>query len=78
MLSNFFDKTATEQGFINHMDDIRSDEGRHVPAEEAISSARDEILKRSGTLFDPELMGVLASVPIEVWKDLREAVTARG
>jgi hypothetical protein len=25
MLSTFFDKTATKQGFVNHMDDIRSD-----------------------------------------------------
>ena|ERR1022692_3053943 len=25
MRSTFFDKTATKQGFVNHMDDIRSD-----------------------------------------------------
>ena len=31
MLSNSFEKTATKQGFINHMDDIRSD---HEPARE--------------------------------------------
>jgi hypothetical protein len=31
MLSNFFDKTASEQGFINHMDDVRSD---HEPERE--------------------------------------------
>jgi hypothetical protein len=31
MLSNFFDNTATKQGFINHMDDIRSD---HEPERE--------------------------------------------
>jgi hypothetical protein len=31
MLLNLFDKTATQQGFINHVDDIRCD---HEPERE--------------------------------------------
>lgn len=58
------------------LDAITSD--RPYRRARTFSMAREEIIRCSGRQFDPALVGVFVTIPLEVWMELRIEVSKRG
>jgi putative nucleotidyltransferase with HDIG domain len=56
------------------LDAITSD--RPYRRASSFADAREEIVKCSGSQFDPELVEVFSSLPIELWQELRDEIGA--
>ncbi len=58
------------------LDCLTSD--RPFQAATTFEAARDEILRRSGTQFDPAIVDVFERIALEEWKDVRRAVAEQA
>jgi HD-GYP domain-containing protein (c-di-GMP phosphodiesterase class II) len=57
------------------LDAITSD--RPYRAARPFSVARDELIRCSGTQFDPNVVKVFLSMPETIWEDLRREIDAQ-
>lgn len=60
----------------NTLDSIMFDESYR--AAQPFSTARDEIIRKSGRQFDPDLMKVFLSIPESIWHELRKEIDAKS
>ncbi|HTC94005.1 MAG TPA: HD domain-containing phosphohydrolase [Terriglobales bacterium] len=57
------------------LDAITSD--RPYRASQSIRAARDEIIRHSGSQFDPEVVRTFQAMPESIWQDLRKEIDAQ-